>query len=78
MAGQLDKTWGKGDPITYAEVISSGATAFTRTRAISVAAGTYTFVFHGSPTPVQITLLAGVYPFSIVKLTVGAGIVGLW
>ena len=78
MAGPVDKTWGKGDPFTYAETISNSADSFTRTRAISVAAGGYTFVFRGHPGPVTITLLAGVYPFSIVKMTAGADIIALW
>lgn len=81
MAGPVDKTWAKGDPITYAESIAEGATAFTRTRAIIVSAGTYTFQFANAKYTVSVTLLAGLYPFSIKKMTASPGsinIVGLW
>ena len=38
-----------------------------------------TMLFEGDETPIQIKLLAGIaYPFSIVKVTVGTGVIGLY
>ena len=38
-----------------------------------------TMLFEGDETPIQIKLLAGIaYPFSIVKVTIGAGVIGLY